>query len=133
MSLIDATVNATAAATDQTEWKLLEKEEPHYLSIYSLSVTQNKKLWEYIPKNLAKGYIWPSKSPVRYLILFISKKDDTLRIYINYQKLNDITIKNQYPLPLIEQICIIIQKAQIFMKLDIYKIYHRIRIKEGDE
>jgi hypothetical protein len=61
-------------------------------------------LREYIKKNVVKGYIRPSKSPVRYLVLFVPKKNGKLRIYVDYKKLNDIIIKNRYILPLIHEI-----------------------------
>jgi hypothetical protein len=61
-------------------------------------------LRKYIDENLAKGYIRASKSLARYPILFVLKKDGKLRIYVDYRKLNEMTIKNRYTLPLIYEI-----------------------------
>ena len=56
-------------------------------------------LREYLDKNLKKGFIRQSESPAGFPILFVPKKDSKLRLCIDYRKLNDITIKNRYPLP----------------------------------
>jgi hypothetical protein len=77
---------------------------PTAISIYSLSERELKTFREYIEKNVVKGYIRSLKSLIRYLVLFVSKKDGKLRIYVNYRKLNDIIIKNRYILSLIHEI-----------------------------
>jgi hypothetical protein len=74
------------------------------LLIYSLSEKKLKTLREYIDKNLIKRYIKCSKLFIRYTVLFVSKKDGKLRIYVDYKKLNDIIIKNRYTLSLIHEI-----------------------------
>jgi hypothetical protein len=74
------------------------------IPIYLLSERELETLREYIEKNLIKEYIRPSKSLIRYPILFVLKKNGKLRIYVNYKKLNDIIIKNRYTLPLIHEI-----------------------------
>jgi hypothetical protein len=74
------------------------------IPIYLLFERELETLREYIEKNLVKGYIRLLKLLVRYLILFVPKKDGKLRIYVNYRKFNDITIKNRYILPLIYEI-----------------------------
>jgi hypothetical protein len=74
------------------------------MPIYLLSERELEALREYIEKNLTKGYIRPLKSPARYPVLFVPKKDGKLRMYVNYRKLNDIIIKNRYILPLIYEI-----------------------------
>jgi predicted transport protein len=74
------------------------------MPIYSLLEKELKIFREYIEKNVAKGYIRFSKLLVRYLILFVLKKNEKLRIYVNYRKLNNIIIKNRYTLPLIHEI-----------------------------
>jgi hypothetical protein len=77
---------------------------PTALLIYLLSERELETLRKYINKNLAKGYIRPSKSPARFTVLFVSKKNGKLRIYVDYKKFNDITIKNRYILSLIYKI-----------------------------
>ena len=68
-----------------------------------------------------------------YPIIFILKKDGTLRLYINYQELNNITIKNSYPLPLISELQNKLQKVKWFTKLDIPEAYNQIRIKKENK
>jgi hypothetical protein len=65
------------------------------------------------------GYIRPSKLLIRYPILFVSKKNGKLRIYVNYRKLNDIIIKNRYTLPLIHEIQNRIRKIKFFIRFDL--------------
>jgi hypothetical protein len=67
-----------------------------------LSLRELVALKEFLEKNLAKGFIQESKSLAGALILFAPKKDGSLRLYVDYQGLNTITIKNRYSLPLIQ-------------------------------
>eukprot|EP00063_Salmo_salar_P097553 XP_014072388.1 PREDICTED: RNA-directed DNA polymerase homolog [Salmo salar] len=64
---------------------------------------------------------------------FVEKRKKTLRPCINYRGLNDITVKNRYPLPLITSAFELLQGATIFSKLDLQNVYHLVRIREGDE
>ena len=80
---------------------LEEDKDPLYQSIYQLSPKEQEVLWDYIFVNLAKGWIRESKSPAGAPILFIPKKDGSLQLYIDYQGLNAIIIKNCYSLLLI--------------------------------
>ncbi len=63
----------------------------------------------------------------------MKKKDGSLRPCVDYRGLNDITVKNRYPLPLMSSAFEILQGAKIFTKLDLRNVYHLVRIKEGDE
>jgi hypothetical protein len=101
--------------------------------IYSLSEKELEALRKYIEENLAKGYIKPSKLPARYPILFIPKKDGKLRLCVDYRRLNEITVKNRYTLPLIQELQNRIKGARFFTKLDLRETYHKIRIKEDEE
>ena len=74
---------------------------------------------EYLASNLAKGFIELSKSPFASLVLFACKGDRSLQFYIDYCKLNALTKKNWYPLPLIDKILARLSRAKIFIKLDI--------------
>ena len=80
---------------------LEEGKQPLYGPIYSLELLKLETLKIYIKTNLANGFICPSKSLVGTLILFNKKPDRSLWLCINYWVLNNITIKNQYPLPLV--------------------------------
>ena len=88
---------------------------------------------EYIEASLKTGLIRPSSSPAGARFFFVGKKDGSLRPCIDYGPLNDITIKNQYPLPLMSSAFEQLQQAKIFTKLDLRNAYHLIRIREGDE
>ena len=83
--------------------ELEEGKQPPFNLIYSLGLVELEILKIYIETNLANGFIWPSKSLAEALILFDRKSDRSLCFYINYWGLNNITIKNQYLLPLISQ------------------------------
>jgi hypothetical protein len=87
----------------------------------------------YIDENLKKGYIRHSNSLAGYPILYVPKKDGSLRPCVDYRQLNSITIKDRHPLPLISKIQDQIRGANWFTKLDIVDAYNQIRIKEGDE
>ncbi len=106
---------------------------PTFGPIYALSEKELGVLREYIDENLKKGFIRESKSPAGYPILFAPKKDGKLRLCVDYRKLNDITIKNRYPLPNISELQDRLSRAKIFTKLDLRGAYNLIRMKEGEE
>ena len=101
--------------------------------IYSLRPVELETLKTYIKTNLANGFIQPSKSPARAFILFDRKPDRNLRLYVDYRGHNNITIKNQYPLPLIGILLDRLGQAKRFTQLDLTNAYYRIRICEDDE
>jgi len=78
------------------------------------------------------GFIQESKSPFGAPILFVKKKDGTMRMCIDYRALNNITIKNAYPLPRIEELFDRLQGAKYFSKIDLRSGYHQIRIDPQD-
>jgi hypothetical protein len=73
------------------------------------------------------------RSSAKVFILFTLKKDGTLRLYVDYRDLNRITVKNRYPLPLINETIDRLSKAVRYTKLDLRDTFYRIRIKIGDE
>ncbi len=87
----------------------------------------------YIENNLASGFIRPSKSPAGAPILFDKKSDGSLRLCVDYRGLNNLTIKNRYPLPLVGESLDRLGRAQRFTQLDLTNVYYRMRIREGDE
>ncbi|XP_077359632.1 uncharacterized protein LOC144005381 [Festucalex cinctus] len=101
--------------------------------LYQVSQPEQEALREYISSSLATGQIRPSKSPVGAGVFFIEKKDKTLRPCVDYRGLNDITVKNKYPLPLLDSAFAPLQSARVFTKLDLRSAYHLVRIREGDE
>jgi hypothetical protein len=78
------------------------------------------------------GFIQPSKSPFGAPVLFVKKKDGTTRMCIDYRALNDITVKNSYPLPRIDELFDRLQGARYFSKFDLRSGYHQIRVKAED-
>jgi hypothetical protein len=81
---------------------------------------------------LDKEYIRPSVTPWGAPVLFVEKKDDTLRLCIYYRQLNKMTIKNKYTLPRINDLLDQVDGAKIFSKLDLRSNYHQVRIKYED-
>ncbi len=101
--------------------------------LYSLSAAEREALEKYLTESLAAQIIVPSSSPAGAGFFFVKKKDGSLRPCIDYRGLNDITVKNRYPLPLMSSAFEILQGAKIFTKLDLRNAYHLVHIKEGDE
>jgi hypothetical protein len=85
-----------------------------------------------VQESLEKCWIEPSASPYRSPILFVQKKDGTLRMVVNYRALNKQTIKNRYPLPRIDDLFDQLAGAQIFSSLDLAQGYHQILISDED-
>ena len=81
---------------------------------------------------LDKGFIRPSVSPWGAPVLFIKKKDGSLRLCIDYQELNKVTMKNKYPLPRIDDLFDQLQGASIFLKIDLCSGYHQLKVKKDD-
>ena len=106
---------------------------PPWGPIYSLSETELAALREYLDENLKKGFIVPSESPAGAPILFVKKKDGSLRLCVDYRGINKITIKNRYPLPLISELLDRLRTAKVFSKIDLRGAYNLLRIKHGEE
>jgi hypothetical protein len=76
-----------------------------------------------------KGFIWPSSSPWGCPAIFVKKKDQTLRMCVDYRPLNEVTIKNKYPLPRFDILFDQLTGARVFSKIDLRSGYHQIRIR----
>ena len=113
--------------------KLEEGKQPFYGSIYSLGPVELETLKTYIKTHLKTGFIQPSKSPAGAPILFDKKPDGSLWLCVNYQDLNNLTIKNRYPLPLIGESLDRLGRAKRFTQLDLTSAYHQMRIQKGNE
>ena len=95
---------------------------------YKMAPTELRELSNQLQELLDKGFIRPSVSPWGVLVLFIKKKDGSLRLCIDYQMLNQITIKNKYPLPRIDDLFDQLQGDSVFSKIDLRSDYHQLRI-----
>ena len=104
--------------------KLKKGNQPLYEPIYSLGPIKLEAFKIYLETNLANSFIKASKSPVGTLILFIYKPNSNFWLYVNYWGLNNLTIKNQYPLFLIIKFLNQLNWAKQFIQLDFTSIYH---------
>jgi len=101
--------------------------------MYALSAVEQEGLHQFMDQNLRNGFIHPSRSPHGAPILFIKKKDGSLRLCIDYRGLNKLSKKDQYPLPLIADLLDALGKACIYTKIDLWHTYHLVHIRKGDE
>jgi len=101
--------------------------------IYSLSAVELQTLREFIDEHLRIGFIRPTRSPCGAPVLFIKKKDGSLRLCVDFRGLNKITRKDRYPIPLVADLLDAPKKARIYTKIDLRHAYHLVRISEGDE
>lgn len=100
--------------------------------IYPLSQTEQQAMEEYIQEALRQGYIRPSTSSVSAGFFFVERKGGGLRPYIDYQALNQVTVKYRYPLPLVPSALEQLRSATLFTKLDLCSAYNLVCIREGD-
>jgi hypothetical protein len=113
--------------------KLEPSKQPGYRPLYGMSLNKLKVLKKYLDENLSKGFIRASSSPVALPVIFVKKPGGGLRFCVNYQGLNALTIKNQYPIPLLQETLSQLSKANFYTKLDIIAAFNKLRIAEGDE
>jgi hypothetical protein len=87
-----------------------------------------------LKKQLAQrsGFIRPSSSPWGAPVLFVEKKDKSMRMCVDYRSLNEVTIKNKYPLPRIDDLFDQLKGAKYFSKVDLRSGYHELKIRESD-
>ena len=111
----------------------MDDTSPPFSPIYFLSEVEQLALHEFLDENLKNQFIRPLQSSAGTPVLFIKKKDGSLRLAINYRSLNKITKKDCYPLPLIPNLLDRLRSAHVFTKLDLRGAYNLVRIVEGDE
>jgi hypothetical protein len=99
---------------------------------YRMDVKDLAELKKQIEELLIKGFILPSSSPWGAPTLFVDKKDGSRRLCIDYRSLNEVTIKNKYPLPRIEDLFDQMRGAKVFSKIDIRSGYHQLKIRVED-
>jgi len=117
---VEFCINLTAGAT------------PISKAPYRMAPAELKELKTQLEELLEKGYIRPSTSPWGAPVLFVKKKDGTLRLCIDYRELNKITVKNRYPLPRIDDLFDQLRGAGTFSKFDLRSGCHQLRLKDDD-
>ncbi|KAH7556717.1 reverse transcriptase [Bipolaris maydis] len=101
--------------------------------MYPIAPEHDAELRDYLQKNLKKGFIRPGSGPMASPILFVKKPNGKWRLCVDFRRLNSVTRKNRYPLPLITELMDRLQGAKWFTKFDVREGFYRIRIKEGHE
>ena len=112
---------------------LEDSKQPSYGPIHSLGLIELEILKTYIKIYLKTGFIWLSNSLAGIPIFFNKKPDGSFRLYVNYWGLNNLPIKNRYPLPLIGESLKQLGQAKRFTQLDLTSVYHQMRIKKDDK
>ena len=97
----------------------MDGKQPPFEPLYGMSHKELKVLWEYLQDQLPKGFIRHSSSPAGALVLFIKKSDGSLRLCVDYRGLNEITIKNRYPLPLLQETLSRLLQAKYYTQLNL--------------
>ena len=121
-----------------------ERQYDHAIPILPHAIPVNCKPYRYSPLHkdeierqvrelLAAGLITTSTSPYASPVLLVQKKDGSWRFCVDYRRLNDITIKNRFPMPLVDEILDELAGTSYFSKLDMRSGYHQVRMKKGEE
>jgi hypothetical protein len=105
---------------------------PIFRRPYRMAANQLAELKEQLQELLDKGYIRPSASPWGAPVIFVPKKDGTLRMCVDYRSLNEVTVKNKYPLPRIDDLFDQLNGACVFSKIDLRSGYHQLKVRATD-
>jgi hypothetical protein len=104
--------------------------QPIHKAPYRMAPTELRELKEQLQELLDQGFISPSVSPWGVPVLFVKKKDGSMRMCIDYRKLNKVTIKNKYALPRIDDLFDQLKEASMFSKIDLLSGYHQLKVRE---
>jgi hypothetical protein len=105
---------------------------PIYKTPFRMTTPELAELKEYIKELLEKGFICPSSSPWGAPMIFVLKKDGTQRLCVGYRSLNEVTAKNKYLLPRIDDLFNQLHGACVFFKIDLRSRYHQLKVRECD-
>jgi hypothetical protein len=105
---------------------------PIYKTPFRMKTPELAELKEHIKELLEKGFIHPSSSLWGAPVIFVPKKDGTQRLCVDYHALNEVTIKNKYPLPRIDDLFNQLCGACVFSKIDLRSGYHHLKVRECD-
>jgi len=106
--------------------------KPNSLAPYCMSASKLAELKKQLEDLLDKKFLRPSVSPWGVPVLLVRKKDGSMRLCIDYQQLNKVTIKNRYPLPRIDNLMDQLVGARVFSRIDLRSGYHQIKVKDED-
>ena len=113
---------------------ILEEEQKHgHAPLYKMSLQELDAVKRYLDSHLAKGFIQASLAPYSSPVLFVKKPSRGIRFCVDYQRLNIITKKDRYPIPLIKETLAQLEGAKYFTKIDIRQAFYRIRMSEDSE
>ncbi|KAA3483475.1 DNA/RNA polymerases superfamily protein [Gossypium australe] len=105
---------------------------PISIALYRMAPTELKELKAQLQELTDKGFARPSFSPWGAPVLFVKKKDSSMRLCIDYRQLNKVTVKNKYPLPRIDDLFDHLKGATVFFKIDLRSGYYQLRAKASD-
>jgi hypothetical protein len=105
---------------------------PIFKRPYRMDANQLAELKKQLQELLDKGYIYPSASPWGAPVIFVPKKDGTQRMCADYCSLNEVTVKNKYPLPRIDDLFDQLKGACVFSKINLQSGYHQLKIRATD-
>ena len=111
---------------------LIPRTEPISIPPYRMAPAELRELKAQLEELLSKGFIQSSISSWGAPVLFVTKKDGSLRLCIDYRQLNRVTIRNQYPFPRIDELFDQLQGSRVYSKIDLRSGYHQLRVQEGD-
>ena len=112
--------------------ELIPGATPTFRRAYRLSASETKELKNQLDELEKQGFIQRSKSPYGAPVMFVKKKDGTLRLVVDYRALNNVTVKNRYPLPLTDELFDLVHGARYFSKIDLRTGFYQIRIADKD-
>jgi hypothetical protein len=112
--------------------ELMPSTAPIYKTPYKMATLELPKMKEHIKEFLEKGFIRPSSCPWGAPVIFVPKKDGTQRLCVDYCALNEVTVKNKYPLPWIDDLFYQLCGVCVFSKIDLRPGYHQLKIQDCD-
>ncbi|KAL4341455.1 hypothetical protein GQ457_08G021100 [Hibiscus cannabinus] len=105
---------------------------PVSIAPYRMAPVELKELKAQLQELQDKGFIRPSSSPWGAPVLFVKKKDGSMRLCVDYRQLNKVTVKNKYPFPRIDDLFDQLKDATVFSKIDLRSSYYQMKVKEAD-
>nr|GEW64738.1 putative reverse transcriptase domain-containing protein [Tanacetum cinerariifolium] len=131
-NVVTGLAGSSFSSTSRTLDRLNSRSRHRSSSTILIGSIRNEELSEKLQELSNKGFIRPSSSPWEAPVLFVKKKDGSLRMCIDYRELNKRTVKNRYPLPRIDDLFDLLQGSSVYSKIDLRSGYHQLRVREQD-